>query len=143
VDGKGWTFVKDLKPGDLLVQSDRNTLKIDSIEPEYKHATVCIMTVDDFHTYFVSDLGIWVNNTSCGLKGMGKTAEWSSEKGIYEVGFETRLEKGVDYPNVSDARHFQTANKQLYEAFQADSEFAQEMERIYLGIIDGVQPGAR
>ena len=23
------------------------------------------MTVDEFHTYFVSDLGIWVHNTSC------------------------------------------------------------------------------
>ena len=27
VDGKGWTFVKDLKIGDLLVQSDGNTLR--------------------------------------------------------------------------------------------------------------------
>ena len=25
------------------------------------------MTVDDFHTYFVSDLGIWVHNTNGGL----------------------------------------------------------------------------
>jgi hypothetical protein len=23
------------------------------------------MTVNDFHTYFVSDLGIWVHNTAC------------------------------------------------------------------------------
>jgi RHS repeat-associated protein len=73
VDGKGWTFVKDLKPGDLLVQSDGNTLKIDSIELEHKQATVYNMTVDDFHTYFVSNLGIWVHNTSCGLNGTGKT----------------------------------------------------------------------
>ena len=73
VEGKGWTFVKDLKPGDLLVQSDGNTLKIDSIELEHKHATVYNMTVDDFHTYFVSDLGIWVHNTSCGWSGIAKT----------------------------------------------------------------------
>ena len=63
VDGKGWTFVKDLKVGDLLVQSDGNTLKIDSIELEHKHVTVYNMTVDEFHTYFVSDLGIWVHNS--------------------------------------------------------------------------------
>jgi len=65
VDGQGWTFVKDLKVGDLLVQSDGNTLKIESIELEYESATVYNMTVDEFHTYFVSDLGIWVHNTNC------------------------------------------------------------------------------
>ena|GEM_PF-821553 len=65
VDGQGWTFVKDLEVGDLLVQSDGNTLKIESIELEHESATVYNMTVDEFHTYFVSDLGIWVHNTSC------------------------------------------------------------------------------
>lgn len=60
---KGWTFAKDLKVGDLLVQSDGHTLRIDSIEIEQKYATVYNMTVDDFHTFFVSDLGIWVHNT--------------------------------------------------------------------------------
>lgn len=70
VEGKGWTFVKDLKVGDLLVQSDGNTLKIESIELEHKQVTVYNMTVDEFHTYFVSDLGIWVHNTNCpALKG--------------------------------------------------------------------------
>ena len=68
VDGKGWTFVKDLKVGDLLVQSGGNTLKIDSIELLHKHVTVYNMTVDEFHTYFVSDLGIWVHNTKCSYK---------------------------------------------------------------------------
>ena len=65
VDGQGWTFVKDLKVGDLLVQSDGNTLKIESIELKHEPATVYNMTVDEFHTYFVSDLGIWVHNSSC------------------------------------------------------------------------------
>ena len=65
VEGKGWTFVNDLKVGDLLVQSDENKLKIDSIELEHKHVTVYNMTISQFHTYFVSDLGIWVHNTSC------------------------------------------------------------------------------
>ncbi|MBD3920227.1 S8 family serine peptidase [Paenibacillus sp. PR3] len=67
VMGKGWTFVKDLRPGDLLVQSDGNTLKIDSKELVHKYVTVYNMTVDEFHTYFVSDLGIWVHNTNCKL----------------------------------------------------------------------------
>ncbi|WP_025852428.1 polymorphic toxin-type HINT domain-containing protein [Paenibacillus ehimensis] len=68
VEGKGWTFVKDLMVGDLLVRSDGNTLKIESIELEHKQVTVYNMTVDKFHTYFVSDLGIWVHNTNCSWK---------------------------------------------------------------------------
>jgi RHS repeat-associated protein len=70
VKDKGWTFVKDLKPGDLLVQSGGNTLKIDSIELLHKHVTVYNMTVDEFHTYFVSDLGIWVHNSNCNWKSV-------------------------------------------------------------------------
>ncbi|KTS80494.1 hypothetical protein NS115_19805 [Paenibacillus jamilae] len=67
VEGKGWKFVKDLKIGDLLVQSNGNTLKIDSIKVEHKHVTVYNMTVDEYHTYFVSDLNIWVHNIgACG-----------------------------------------------------------------------------
>lgn len=65
VDDKGWTFVKDLQVGDLHVQSDGNTLKIDSIELKHKHVTVYNMTVDEFHTYFVSDLGIRIHNSNC------------------------------------------------------------------------------
>ncbi|THF72490.1 polymorphic toxin-type HINT domain-containing protein, partial [Cohnella fermenti] len=67
----GWTVVKDLRVGDLLVQSDGNTLEITSIELLHKHVTVYNMTVDEFHTYFVSDLGIWVHNTgACNWKSV-------------------------------------------------------------------------
>ncbi len=63
VDGKGWTFAKDLKIGDLLVKDDGTMLDIKDIQHENRQARVYNMTVADFHTYFVSDLGIWVHNT--------------------------------------------------------------------------------
>ncbi|WP_311295133.1 polymorphic toxin-type HINT domain-containing protein [Paenibacillus sp. MER TA 81-3] len=96
VDGKGWTFVKDLKVGDLLVQSDGHTLKINSIELEHKQVTVYNMTVDDFHTYFVSDLGIWVHNSNCNFTKWNKgsfdavegSAEYHFKKHSKEVGAE-------------------------------------------------------
>ena len=92
VKDKGWTFVKDLKPGDLLVQSDGNTLKIESIELEYKQVTVYNMTVDEFHTYFVSDLGIWVHNTNCGYKDItvGKSVR-NIETNVTRADFEKSL----------------------------------------------------
>ncbi|BBI34334.1 hypothetical protein KCTCHS21_37330 [Cohnella abietis] len=62
LDGKGWTFVKDLKVGDLLVTSSGSTLVIDKIEKAPREATVYNFEVADFHSYFVSNLGVWVHN---------------------------------------------------------------------------------
>ncbi|MCL6458432.1 MAG: HINT domain-containing protein, partial [Gorillibacterium sp.] len=92
VDGKGWTFVKDLKVGDLLVQSDGHTLRIESIELLHKQVTVYNMTVDEFHTYFVSDLGIWVHNTNCGYKDItvGKSVR-NVETNVMRADFEKSL----------------------------------------------------
>ncbi|MBW7476087.1 hypothetical protein K0T92_15180 [Paenibacillus oenotherae] len=67
LDGKGWTLVKDLKVGDLLVTSDGTKLAIDKIEKEPRQATVYNFEVEDFNSYFVSNLGIWVHN--CAVKG--------------------------------------------------------------------------
>lgn len=62
LDGKGWTEVKDLKVGDLLVSSDGSKLAINKIEKEPRAATVYNFEVADFNSYFVSNLGIWVHN---------------------------------------------------------------------------------
>ncbi|AIQ14924.1 hypothetical protein PDUR_25855 [Paenibacillus durus] len=99
VEGKGWTFVKDLKPGDLLVQSDGNTLKIDSIEVERKHVTVYNMTVDEFHTYFVSGLGIWVHNTQFCYKTGDKTPGGHS---FSEHGAERANERGFSAETIDN-----------------------------------------
>ncbi len=67
VDGKRWVLAVDLKVGDELVQSNGNHLKIDNIEIVHHEEKVKVynFTVADFHTYFVSDLGIWVHNINC------------------------------------------------------------------------------
>jgi len=53
LDGKGWTEVKDLQVGDLLVSSDGTKLAIDKIEKEPREATVYNFEVADFHSYLV------------------------------------------------------------------------------------------
>jgi RHS repeat-associated protein len=82
LDGKGWTFVKDLKVGYLLVSSDGTKLAIDKIEKEPREATVYNFEVADFHSYFVSNLGIWVHN--CALKNVYKSIKDSP---LYPQGF--------------------------------------------------------
>lgn len=70
VDGKGWVLSIDLKVGDELLQSNGNRLKIKDIEVIHYHDKIEVynFTVADFHTYFVSDLEIWVHNINefCG-----------------------------------------------------------------------------
>nr|WP_081505777.1 polymorphic toxin-type HINT domain-containing protein [Paenibacillus alvei] len=82
LDGKGWTFVKDLKVGDLLVSNIGTKLAIDKIEKEPRKATVYNFEVADFHSYFVSNLGIWVHN--CALQNVYKSIK---EAPLYPKGF--------------------------------------------------------
>ncbi|UQZ32242.1 hypothetical protein C2I18_00985 [Paenibacillus sp. PK3_47] len=82
LDDKGWTFVKDLKVGDLLVSSDGTKLAIDKIEKEPREATVYNFEVAEFHSYFVSNLGIWVHN--CALQNVFKSIK---DAPLYPQGF--------------------------------------------------------
>ncbi|RJG25499.1 hypothetical protein DQX05_05200 [Paenibacillus thiaminolyticus] len=99
---------------------------------------------------YVDPSGYSSQNVGCGgggkkegpYGGTNDPQQWSSDKGIYSVAYEVKLPKHM-YPGVSDARHFQEANRQLHEAFQVDPRFAQKMEALYPGITDGVKPGKR
>ncbi|KEZ48577.1 hypothetical protein AZ46_0216830 [Metabacillus indicus LMG 22858] len=62
VVGEGWIKAKDLVKGDLLETSDGTTLSIDDIKIVKKHVTVYNFKVKDYHSYFVSDLGVWTHN---------------------------------------------------------------------------------
>ena len=54
---------KDLKAGDKLKSSKGKLLKISSVRTQKSRAVVYNFTVADYHTYFVSNLGVWVHNT--------------------------------------------------------------------------------
>ena len=62
---------------------------------------------------------------------------------FYEVGFEAQLDPGRHYPGISAQRHFQEANRQLYEFFKANPVYADFMESLYPGIKKGVAPGTK
>ena len=53
---------KDLKAGDKLKSSKGKLLKISSVRTQKSRAVVYHFTVADYHTYFVSNLGVWVHN---------------------------------------------------------------------------------
>ncbi|MED1856753.1 polymorphic toxin-type HINT domain-containing protein [Brevibacillus reuszeri] len=72
VVGKGWVEAKYLIVGDVLTTSNEKELAIEKIEVKNEHKIVYNFKVKDFHTYFVSNLGVWTHN-SCGYKTNDKT----------------------------------------------------------------------
>ncbi|MBG9795002.1 hypothetical protein ABD76_22045 [Paenibacillus dendritiformis] len=67
VEGKGWVFADELQVGDKLQKADGSNLTIDKVEfvKLDEPVTVYNFTVADYHTYYVTDIGIWVHNTNC------------------------------------------------------------------------------
>ncbi|MFB6472352.1 MULTISPECIES: polymorphic toxin-type HINT domain-containing protein [Paenibacillus] len=61
--GRGWVEAQHLAVGDVLTTSDGKELAIEKIEVKKEHKTVYNFKVKDFHTYFVSNLGIWTHNS--------------------------------------------------------------------------------
>lgn len=60
---EGWVKAKDLVAGDLLTTSDGKELAIEKIEIKREHVVVYNFQVKDFHSYFVSNLGVWTHNS--------------------------------------------------------------------------------
>jgi Pretoxin HINT domain/Novel toxin 21 len=61
----GWVKARDLQVG-TLVQTDHETfLDVDKVVRREGTFTVYNFQVEDFHSYFVSDLGILVHNNNC------------------------------------------------------------------------------
>ncbi|MFD2746938.1 polymorphic toxin-type HINT domain-containing protein [Paenibacillus yanchengensis] len=60
---KGWVESKNLVVGEVLTTSDGKELAIEKIEVKKEHKTVYNFKVKDFHTYFVSNLGVWTHNS--------------------------------------------------------------------------------
>jgi len=93
IDGRGWTEVKDLKVGDLLVTSDGLKIAIDKIEKEPRVTTVYNFTVLDYKSYFVSNLGIWVHNCTVITAGKNFKDHFIRHKGILEKALGTKYAK--------------------------------------------------
>jgi len=83
---KGWVKAADLEAGYILVDTHGNEVRIDDIEIVHEKTVVYNFMVKDYHTYFVSNLGIWTHN-ACKLASARRTAvrqAWKQEKALVE-----------------------------------------------------------
>jgi len=69
VEGSGWTRVDHLNLGDLIPSAERGLLTVNALEWTPRIETVYNFGVDEFHTYFVGEIGAWVHNCFDRLKG--------------------------------------------------------------------------
>ncbi|WP_207761506.1 polymorphic toxin-type HINT domain-containing protein [Leptospira perolatii] len=71
VENSEWTQAWNLKAGDITLTASGDTLEINSIEVDTRGEKVYNFEVEDFHTYFVGETGVWVHNADYNSISMG------------------------------------------------------------------------
>ncbi|WP_167883873.1 Hint domain-containing protein [Leptospira stimsonii] len=64
VENTQWTEAKDLRAGDITLTAEGETLKVVSILIDERQETVYNFEVEEDHTYFVGEVGVWVHNAT-------------------------------------------------------------------------------
>ena len=67
VSGRGWVAAQELQPGDEVYTSRGGWLRVSGGTWMDRTTTVYNFEVEDFHTYFVGEVGVWVHN-NCGAR---------------------------------------------------------------------------
>ena len=94
VEGFGWTRVDELVPGDLVPSATNGLLTVSALEWTNRIEYVYNFGVDEYHTYFVGEVGAWVHNcytllTDDAAKTLGQSAEEIAEV-LAESGYTIR-----------------------------------------------------
>ncbi|MGF7046898.1 hypothetical protein J2T13_001400 [Paenibacillus sp. DS2015] len=66
--GKGWVPADELSVGNELEMKDGSLQKISAITLSNESTSVYNFTVTDFHTYYISDIGILIHNLQAACK---------------------------------------------------------------------------
>lgn len=62
---KGWVITRDLQIGDQFETEDGADVFVDRINVLQENKKVYNFSVEDFHSYYISNLGILAHNTAC------------------------------------------------------------------------------
>ncbi|TGL50810.1 hypothetical protein EHQ59_12720 [Leptospira kemamanensis] len=71
IENTTWVEAKDLHPGDVALGADGRELVVTDITIDEREETVYSFEVDEYHTYFVGEVGVWVHNESYSSKFHG------------------------------------------------------------------------
>lgn len=90
VNGVGWIPAKDLRPGYRVFSATQGSIEISSGKLSERSSTVYNFEVEDFHTYFVGEVGLWVHNNPCGDPTMWKLKLSPETRVFFEKGMTRR-----------------------------------------------------
>jgi hypothetical protein len=93
VEGRGWTRVDELVPGDLVPSASNGLLVVTALEWTDRIEVVYNFGVDEFNTYFVGEIGAWVHNCAFAeaFEDMSKSARKSLQHAYDRHGKELGL----------------------------------------------------
>lgn len=104
VEGRGWTRVDELVPGDLVPSAHSGLLQVVALEWTPTYETVYNFGVDEFYTYFVGELGAWVHNCSNKVPGPRNSISGSRKEALREAKRHNDIAKRTHPDKVYDTR---------------------------------------
>jgi hypothetical protein len=133
MDLSEWTEAKELKSGDLTFTADGKLLAISSIEVDGREETVYNFEVEDFHTYFVGESGVWVHNDesyNSGYKlGVAKSVAENTDHFIHlgnsynlATSGDTAKTFGKHIDDYADGERLNSQNPEQFEAGYQDGQ---------------------
>jgi len=126
---KGWTKAAHLRAGDILVLVNGEHVIVEKVQHEIIDTPVMVYNfhVEDFHTYYVTSIGVLVHNTCSNLNTTTKWDLQYNSKGQVKVGKATAQYDGKYYWLKDTAEHggsyykvYERHNKYLYWFRDAD-----------------------
>ncbi|BDA78464.1 hypothetical protein LPTSP3_g13940 [Leptospira kobayashii] len=123
-----WTEAKDLVSGDTTLSSNGSTLNIVSISIENREETVYNFEVEEYHTYFVGEKGIWVHNES--YINNPSVANVTKRLLGWEV---SDNDISQAYPGVDTVERFRLGQKYGAQFLLDSPDFSQSVERVVNG----------
>ena len=106
VDKLGWTLARSLKAGDVLVLSNGELVTVEWVQHEILESPIKVYNfeVEDFHTYFVGENGIFVHN------GCGDNS-WNDYQKEHAGEGKNRSELAAEYNAAKPAKSTNNTNK--------------------------------
>ena len=141
VDKLGWTLARSLRAGDVLVLSNGELVTVEWVQHEILESPIKVYNfeVEDFHTYFVGENGIFVHN-GCGKEEVSTNniSNESASKGKrWQVG------DPIDAPTASGKNPKWSTVRQRYwknEAYNNSGNYsASDLARMKKGKAPSVQ----
>ncbi|MEG4529780.1 polymorphic toxin-type HINT domain-containing protein, partial [Microcoleus sp. D2_18a_D3] len=134
VSDKGWVEAKDLVVGSLLQTADGRSIDVDKIEKQEGKFEVYNFSVEDFHTYFVSDWGILVHNAEYFYRTMSE----KEYKKVVDTGGLSIREQGSSELGITREPAYLNdlgTRSKIQKQYQAQVEFEVE-DGTYIGLVE-------